>query len=168
MRKYYTNIEDIMWEYQRLLEARELHKKTRANKYFRWIKSFTSGYKTLISHYKRERNPDMKQKLINDARDQLRDLESNLRKAKARLKFKRGQLIREVQQDTPDLFGERRTDSPEKLFNPVISPEMIDKALEPIRAEIADYERQIDKWQRDILRLVDMPENDLFTNSKVA
>jgi len=110
----------------------------------------------------------MKKQLITEAQEQLRDLESGLRKAKARLKVKRGQLIREVQQDTPDLFGERRSDSPQKLFNPATSPAAIDKALEPIRAEIAEYERQIEKWTKDLVRLADMPETDLFTQTKVA
>lgn len=110
----------------------------------------------------------MKQQLINDAVDRIRDLESDLRKAEGRLKVKRGKLIREVQNDQPDLFGERKTDSPEKLFNPPISPAAIDAALEPIRAEIADYERQLDKWRKDLQRLTDMPETDLFTQSRVA
>lgn len=53
---YQTEIQDVLWEYTRLLEARELHKKTRATKYYRWTISFTNGYKTLLSHYKKERN----------------------------------------------------------------------------------------------------------------
>lgn len=110
----------------------------------------------------------MKQQLIADAQEQLRDLESKRRKAQARLKAKRGQLIREVQQDTPDLFGDRQSNSPEKLFNPEISPAAIDKALEPIRAEIAEYDRQIEKWSKDLLRLVDMPETDLFSQQTAA
>lgn len=110
----------------------------------------------------------MKQQLITEAQDTLRDLESKKRKAQAKLKLKRGQLIREVQNDTPDLFGERKSNSPDKLFNPSIDPAAIDTALEPIRAEIAGYDREIEKWTKDLQRLVEMPETDLFNQRNVA
>lgn len=51
----HTELSDVLWEYTRLQEAIALHKKTGATKYYKWILSFTRGYKTLLSNYKKER-----------------------------------------------------------------------------------------------------------------
>lgn len=110
----------------------------------------------------------MKKQLIQEAQDKIRELNAKIHAARGRLTAKRKELNNSILDDSPDLFGNRRSSSPGKLFDERVDPASIAKALEPIKEEIADYNRQLDKWTKDLLRLANMPETDLFTETKIA
>lgn len=110
----------------------------------------------------------MKQQLIKQISSEILETEKKKKLAAARLKAKRTELQKEVLDDTPDLFGQRKTASEAKLFDERANAQAIDKALEPFRAEITSYDKQLQKLRTELVRAENMRDTDLFSSQAAA
>jgi hypothetical protein len=107
----------------------------------------------------------MKKELITQAQEIVVDLLNKRHAAVQRFLAKRKELNKKVQDDATDLFGSRKPQAPGMLFEERASPGQIKVILEPFQAEIRKLDEDIAKWEKDLVRLSNMPETDLFTQS---
>lgn len=105
----------------------------------------------------------MKQVLIKEAQQTLADLRQKRHGLLKKLMNKRRELLQTVQEDTPDLFGERKSERKPSLFNIRADQSRIEEILQPFVADIAAIDKEIDKWETDLLRLANMSETNLFS-----
>lgn len=93
---------------------------------------------------------------------ELRDKQGKLAAARKRLQIKKKSLMGSVLEDTPDLFGNRKSDSGDKLFDVRVDPAQVTAALAPIQDEIASLNREIDTLTYKIIQAEGNSEPTLF------
>lgn len=108
----------------------------------------------------------MKKHLIQNAQNTITDLRKKRHTAMNRMLAKRRELLSQVGDDTPDLFGSLKSEQAGQLFTARTDPKQIPVILEPYKAEVALIDREIDKWETDLFRLAQMSDNDLFTDGQ--
>jgi len=91
---------------------------------------------------------------IEYAEKELENAEAKLRKAKKELESKRKELDKGLIQDQEDLFGERKSDSPDLLFNERATLDARNEAIEPLKAvydkAVNDYKAASEKLNKAI------------------
>lgn len=97
-----------------------------------------------------------------DLLTELKDKQDKLAAAKRRLKAKKKTLMGTVIEDTPDLFGNRQSQSENKLFDIRVDPGQVSAALAPIKGEISALEREIEILTYKIVKAEDNTEPTLF------
>lgn len=105
----------------------------------------------------------MKQVLIKEAQQVLDELRQKRTSLLRKMMAKRKELLITLQDDAPDLFGERKSERSPSLFNIRADQSRMDEILQPFAADIAAIDKDIDKWERDLLRLAGMSETNLFS-----
>ena len=79
--------------------------------------------------------------------DQLQAAREELSTATDAFKDKRKELDKDIQEDTPDLFGERKSQQESKLFDERVDPEAKEKALQPFKDRMAKAKAEVERLE---------------------
>lgn len=93
---------------------------------------------------------------------ELSTLQRNLAAARMRYDRKKKEVLKSVLQDSPNLFGERASQTPDKLFYEPVDTTAIPEALAPLQLEISAIEREINRVSMQLMNAAQSPEPRLF------
>jgi hypothetical protein len=90
--------------------------------------------------------------------------EARRKHAQAIVKYdrKKKQLVKTVQEDTPDLFGERKSQQVSTLFDARVDPGAIPVALEPFKLEIDNCKTEVERIEKLLFRIESITIPELF------
>lgn len=106
----------------------------------------------------------MKKKLMREAEEKIQALRKSRKAAMSNFLSTRSSLVSEIQQDTPDLFGQRTKETTSALFDVRKDPAGMAKILDPLKAKIRVLDDEIAAEEIHLARLATQPEYDLFSH----
>jgi hypothetical protein len=102
-------------------------------------------------------NPNYK-----ELREQLESAKEKVKQARVKYDRKKKQLVKTIQEDTPDLFGEKKSQMACQLFNEPVDPSAVPAALEPFKLEIDNWVNECSRIEGLLLRIETIHVPDLF------
>jgi hypothetical protein len=104
-------------------------------------------------------NPD-----YNHYREQLDEARRKLAQAKLRLEKKKKQVLVAVQDDTLDLFGERKSARGNLLFDERVEVSQTSRALGPFQLEVSNCEAEVRRVEKILIGMESVTLPSLFEN----
>jgi hypothetical protein len=97
-----------------------------------------------------------------ETRKQLDAARKSLELTKAKYDKKKKELMKAVQDDTPDLFGERKSHQASLLFHEPVNMNAISPVLRSLSIEIDVWQKEVEKLEKILLRIESIDLPDLF------
>lgn len=96
---------------------------------------------------------------------ELQEARKRLAQCKNSYERKKKDLIKTIQEDTPDLFGERKSQQLTKLFDERVEPKNVTVALEPYKIAMMNAEAEVNRLEKQLIRLEENPMPELFAQA---
>jgi hypothetical protein len=97
-----------------------------------------------------------------ELRNELDEARKKLVQARAKYDKKKKQLVKGIQEATPDLFGETKAQQANMLFDAPVDPKAVPHALQPFALDIDNAEAEVKRIEKLLIRVETIVIPDLF------